>query len=260
MVKVLMEFLTIKDISKSFGGVHANRKISLSIGKNEIVSIIGPNGAGKTTLFNIITGVHRPDSGSILFAGSEITQIGTPAIARLGLVRTFQQTKIFRDLTVTDAVMVGHHLHDRTTLVGSFLSSPFAKRERKAKLERALEILDFVGMSDRRDTITQNLPYGEQKVLNVAVALSAQPKMLLMDEPAAGMNPIEAIRMMETIRRIRESGITVCLVEHNMRLVMNISERVFVLDYGDLIFQGPPEEVRENPRVVEVYLGRQSHA
>lgn len=255
-----MAFLSIDNISKSFGGLSANREITLSIKEHEIVSIIGPNGAGKTTLFNIITGVAPSDSGSVRFAGSDITTMATPEIARLGLVRTFQQTKIFRDLTVVEAVMIGHHLHDRTGLFGALLSSRFAREERKKKFEIALEILEFIGMADRKDSITQNLPYGEQKLLNIAIALAARPKLLLMDEPAAGMNPTESVRMMETIRRIKETGITVGLVEHNMRLVMNISERVFVLNYGELIAEGRPEEIRNNQKVVEVYLGRQSRA
>ena len=255
-----MAFLKIDNISKSFGGVSANRGITLSIEENQIVSIIGPNGAGKTTLFNIITGLEPPDSGSVGFTGSKITTMETPEIARLGLIRTFQQTKIFRDLTVVEAVMIGHHLHDRTSLVAAFLSSRFAREQKKRKREAALEVLEFIGMADRGKLITQNLPYGEQKLLNIAIALAARPKLLLMDEPAAGMNPKESMRMMETIRSIKETGITVGLVEHNMRLVMNISERVFVLNYGELIAEGRPEEIRNNPKVVEVYLGRQNRA
>jgi len=255
-----MGLLEIDNISKSFGGLSANRDISLSIEQNQIVSIIGPNGAGKTTLFNIITGVESLDTGSVKFAGTDITKMETPEIARLGLVRTFQQTKIFRDLTVVEAVMIGHHLHDRTGLLAALLSTRFAREQRKKKRETALEVLEFIGMADQKDSITQNLPYGEQKLLNIAIALSARPQLLLMDEPAAGMNPAESLRMMEIIRRIKETGITVGLVEHNMRLVMNISERVFVLNYGELLAEGRPEEIRDNQKVVEVYLGRQTRA
>lgn len=255
-----MDYLKVENVSKSFGGVSANRNVTLSIGAGEIVSIIGPNGAGKTTLFNVITGVYPPDSGSITFAGLDITHLKTSIIARTGLVRTFQQTKIFRDLSVIEAVMIGHHLHDETKLFGAFLSSRFARSQKRRKRENALEIIEFIGMGDRKNTITQNLPYGEQKLLNIAIALAARPKMLLLDEPAAGMNPRESIRMIETIQRVRETGITIGLVEHNMRLVMNISERVFVLNYGDLIAQGSPKEIRNNPKVMEVYLGKQSRA
>ena len=255
-----MDYLKVENVSKSFGGVSANRNVTLSIGAGEIVSIIGPNGAGKTTLFNVITGVYPPDSGSITFAGLDITHLKTPVIARTGLVRTFQQTKIFRDLSVIEAVMIGHHLHDETNLFGAFLSSRFARSQKQRRRENALEIIEFIGMGDRKNTTTQNLPYGEQKLLNIAIALAARPKMLLLDEPAAGMNPRESIRMIETIQRVRETGITIGLVEHNMRLVMNISERVFVLNYGDLIAQGSPKEIRNNPKVVEVYLGKQSRA
>lgn len=255
-----MDFLKISNVSKSFGGVNANDDISLTIEQNEIVSIIGPNGAGKTTLFDLITGVTRADSGSVSFAGTEIVHMATSDIARLGVVRTFQQTKIFRDLTVLEAVMIGHHLHDQTSLLGAFLATRAARRQKELKRENALRILDFIGMADRRDSITQNLAYGEQKLLNIAIALAVEPKLLLLDEPAAGMNPKESIRMLDTIRKIKETGITVGLVEHNMRLVMNISERIFVLNYGELIAQGRPEEIRENPKVIEVYLGRQGSA
>ncbi len=255
-----MAFLKISNLSKAFGGVSANHDISLAIEPNEIVSIIGPNGAGKTTLFDLITGVIRADSGSVSFDGAEIVHLPTSEIARLGVVRTFQQTKIFRDLTVLEAVMIGHHLHDRTSLWSAFLATKAAKRRRARKREHALEILEFIGMAERRDSVTQNLPYGEQKLLNIAIALAVEPKLLLLDEPAAGMNPMESIRMLDTIRKIRETGITIGLVEHNMRLVMNISERIFVLNYGELIAQGRPEEIRDDPKVIEVYLGRQACA
>ncbi|MBU1156402.1 MAG: ABC transporter ATP-binding protein [Proteobacteria bacterium] len=255
-----MDFLKISNLSKSYGGVDANSDISLSIQEGEIVSIIGPNGAGKTTLFDLITGVTRADSGSVRFQGTEMSHLPTSDIAQLGVVRTFQQTKIFRDLTVLDAVMIGHHLHDHTTLWQSLLANRAARDQKQSKREHALEILEFMGMADMRDLITQNLPYGEQKLLNIAIALAVEPKLLLLDEPAAGMNPMESLRMLGTIRKIQETGITVGLVEHNMRLVMNISERVFVLDYGELIAEGKPEDIRANPKVIEVYLGRQASA
>ncbi|MCB2190467.1 MAG: ABC transporter ATP-binding protein [Deltaproteobacteria bacterium] len=255
-----MDFLTISNLSKSYGGVSANSDISLSIEKGEIVSIIGPNGAGKTTLFDLITGVTRADSGSVKFQGAEMNHMHTSDIAKLGVVRTFQQTKIFRDLTVLEAVMIGNHLHDHTSLWQSFLATRAACEQREKKREHALEILEFMGMADKKDLITQNLPYGEQKLLNIAIALAVKPNLLLLDEPAAGMNPMESMRMLGTIRKIQETGITVGLVEHNMRLVMNISERIFVLDYGELIAEGKPEEIRANSKVIEVYLGRQASA
>jgi branched-chain amino acid transport system ATP-binding protein len=255
-----MELLKVSNLSKRFGGVVANSGVSMGIHEHEIVSIIGPNGAGKTTLFNLITGVDKPDSGSIRFAGEDITFFPAPKIARLGLVRTFQQTKIFRDLTVVEAVMTGRHIHDRTTLLASLVSSLLARQEKQKSYEKALDIIEFLGMQTRRDAITQNLPYGEQKLLNIAIALAAEPKLLLLDEPAAGTNPIEAGRLMETIRKIKETGVTVGLVEHNMRLVMNISEKVFVLNYGELIAAGKPEDILKNAEVVEVYLGRRKRA
>ena len=255
-----MHFLKISNLSKSFGGVKANNDISLAIEENEIISIIGPNGAGKTTLFDLITGVIRADSGSVSFQGAEMAHLATSEIARLGVVRTFQQTKIFRDLTVLEAVMIGHHLHDDTRLMHAFLATGAARRQKEKKKAHALEILDFIGLAPRAHTITQNLPYGEQKLLNIAIALGVRPKLLLLDEPAAGMNPMESVRMLDTIRKIKDEGITVGLVEHNMRLVMNISEKIFVLNYGELIAQGSPEEIRDNPKVIEVYLGRQDCA
>ena len=255
-----MELLKVKNITKQFGGVVANHDISLQIHAGEIVSIIGPNGAGKTTLFNLITGVDQPNSGKVEFLGEDITSLSAPKIAKMGLVRTFQQTKIFRDLSVVDAVMTGRHLHDRTTLFGSFISSRLAKEEKQKSYERAVEIIRFLGMENRKQATTQNLPYGEQKLLNIAIALAAKPKLLLLDEPAAGTNPKESQRLMETIRNIQEFGITIGLVEHNMRMVMNISEKIFVLNYGELIAEGDPESISNNEQVVEVYLGRRKSA
>jgi branched-chain amino acid transport system ATP-binding protein len=255
-----MESLIVKQITKRFGGVVANENVSLSIRDGEIVSIIGPNGAGKTTLFNMITGVDRPDSGSVQFNGRDITSLDTPEIAELGLIRTFQQTKIFRDLSVLEAVMTGTHLHDRTTFLGAIVGSSHARSEKLRSREDAMEVIRFLGMEARHATTTQNLPYGEQKLLNIAIALAAKPKMLLLDEPAAGINPSEAKHLMNTIYRIKDSGVTIGLVEHNMRLVMNISGRVFVLNYGELIAEGTPEEIRSDSKVIEVYLGRHKSA
>ncbi|MCF8078355.1 MAG: ABC transporter ATP-binding protein [Desulfobacterales bacterium] len=255
-----MELLKVNGITKKFGGVVANQNITLQIHEGEIVSIIGPNGAGKTTLFNMITGVDQPNSGTVAFLDEDITFLSAPKIARLGLIRTFQQTKIFRDISVVEAVMTGRHLHDRTTLFGSLISSRFTKEEKQKSYEKAIEIIRFLGMENRQHSITQNLPYGEQKLLNIAIALAAEPKLLLLDEPAAGMNPKEAKRLMETIRKIREYGITIGLVEHNMRMVMNISEKIFVLNYGELIAEGDPKSISNNEQVVEVYLGRRKSA
>lgn len=255
-----MEALVVNKITKRFGGVIANEDISMNIKEGEIVSIIGPNGAGKTTLFNMITGVDRPDSGEVKFNGKVITFLPTPEIAKYGLIRTFQQTKIFRDLSVLEAVLTGSHLHDKTNLFGAIIASSFSKSEKNRLTEHAKEIIKFIGMEDRQNFITQNLPYGEQKLLNIAIALAAKPKLLLLDEPAAGLNPGESKRLMNTIYKIKDSGVTIGLVEHNMRLVMNISERVFVLNYGKMIAEGNPKEIRSNAEVVEVYLGRHKSA
>jgi branched-chain amino acid transport system ATP-binding protein len=255
-----MELLKADGVTKRFGGLTANNDVSLTISEGEIVSIIGPNGAGKTTLFNMITGIEFPDSGKVVFAGQEITHLQAPKIAKMGLVRTFQQTKIFRDINVVDAVMTGRHLHDRTTLLGALISSKQARAERTYSYEKAMEIIEFLDMSERCDTKTQNLPYGEQKRLNIAIALAAEPKLLLLDEPAAGMNPKEALQLLDIIYKIRSIGITIGLVEHNMRLVMKISEKIIVLNYGEVIAEGIPEAIRNDPKVIEVYLGRPKSA
>ncbi len=255
-----MELLELERVSKFYGGLAANASISCKIREGEIVSLIGPNGAGKTTLFNVITGVERPDGGAVVFDGRHIGGQESSEIARLGLVRTFQQTKIFRDVLVRDAVVMGRHLHDRVSLLQALVWGPAARAARRAALADVARILGFVGMSVHAGVTARNLAYGDQKLLGIAIALAARPRLLLLDEPAAGMNAAEAARLMEIIRKIRGNGITVALVEHNMRLVMSVSDRVLVLNYGELIAEGTPEQVRRDPEVLRAYLGSDAHA
>jgi branched-chain amino acid transport system ATP-binding protein len=255
-----MILLTVENLCKSFGGVRANSDISLTIEEGKIASVIGPNGAGKTTLFNLITGFYPPDKGTVWFQGEDITRVRTEKIASLGLVRTFQHTKVFRDLTVREAVVIGQHIHRKTGLIDAVLASGKARREHRECREKARETIDFIGLSERENVFSRNLPYGEQKLLGIAIALSARPKLLLLDEPAAGMNIAETERLMETIRKLKQSGITTCIVEHNVRMVMRISEKVFVLNYGELLAEGAPEEIVNNPKVIESYLGKSTDA
>ncbi len=250
-----MALLTVSGLEKRFGGVTAIAGLDFQVDPEIIFAIIGPNGAGKTTLFNLLTSIYEPTAGTVTFDGHDLTKLKPFQIARLGVTRTFQNLQIFLNMTVIENVMVGCHLRSRCGIVEAALRLPSVLREEKKVREMAMEALEFCGLQDiaRRDA--SSLPYGMLKKLEVARALAAKPRMLLMDEPAAGLNDTETMLMSNLIRDIRGSGITVLLVEHNMGLVMEVSDRVLVLNYGELLSQGTPQEVQCDPRVIAAYLG-----
>lgn len=251
-----MSVLTLERATIRFGGLVAVNEVSFTIEKGQLFGLIGPNGAGKTTCFNLITGVYKPTSGSIKFEGREIS--GTPPnkIARLGIARTFQNIRLFRALSVLENVVVGGFLRHRTGLASAIAYLPSAIRETERLKGEAMDLLRVVDLEHVANVRSADLSYGMQRRLEIARAMATQPKLLLLDEPAAGMNPQEKMDLMETVRRIRdEHDKTVLVIEHDMRFVMNLCENIVVLDHGEEIAQGPPVEIRSNPKVIEAYLG-----
>ena len=242
-------------LTKTFGGLAAVKDVSFAVKSGSIKAIIGPNGAGKTTLYDLLTGIYLPDEGRVLFQGKEILGKPTHEITALGIARTFQTIRLFTDMTVMENVMIGLHHRTSAGMFKSALRLPSARREEAWMREEALRYLDIVGLDMQSDSLAGSLPFGQQRLLEVARALATQPKLLLLDEPASGLNAYETRELGEIIYRIRDMCITVILVEHDMGLVMRISEEVLVLDYGEVIAEGSPEEIRANEKVIEAYLG-----
>lgn len=247
--------LEIKNLGINFGGISALKDVSFGVDEGQIKAVIGPNGAGKTTLFNLITGIYPPTSGSIIFFGTDIAGKKPHKIASLGITRTFQNVELFENMTVMENVMVGRHVRTRSGFLGSALRSPMMISEEKKIRRSAEEFLDFVGLMPRANDISISLPLGHQRFLEIARALAGEPKILLLDEPAAGLDESETDDLSDLIKRIRESGVTVLLVEHDMRLTMDISDEIVVLDYGKLIAEATPREIQYDKKVIEAYLG-----
>ena len=252
-----MALLEIANITKTFGGLKAISDVTFSLEKGRIVSIIGPNGAGKTTFFNTLTGIYKPDSGTIKFNGKSLVGLRPDQIAACGIARTFQNIRLFPDMSVIENILVGMHIHLKQSALQTLLHLPGFKKEEKEAEKKAARLMEYVGLKRVENELAKNLPYGAQRRLEIARALAADPQLLLLDEPAAGMNPQETEDVTQLFRNIRtDLGITILLIEHDMRVVMNISEDICVMDYGEKIAQGPPAEIRNNTRVIEAYLGR----
>ncbi len=247
--------LEVDNVTLKFGGVTALDGVSFDIKEGEILGLIGPNGAGKTTCFNVMTGVYRPTSGEARFTGKSLAGLKRFQITRLGIARTFQNIRLFRSMTALENVLVGADVHSSVGVLRALFRTPRQRSEQKAAEERAHELLELVGIRGKADELAANLSYGDQRRLEIARALATNPKLLCLDEPAAGFNPAEKQKLMELIKKVRDTGYTVLLIEHDMRLVMGVTDRIVVLEFGRKIAEGKPAEIRENPAVIAAYLG-----